>query len=288
MATENPTVPIAPNTDDATFQSWVSAIDSAITALGLVVTGDTGQINPATVARPTAGNYAGYRMYRFADALQAAAPCFIKIEYGISANTGSAGKLAITVGTGTNGAGTLSGQVGSRRLSDVTALPEAGQDAHCYFSGDTGRLQFALYATSANGRVIAFSVERSKDTSGTRTGDALIAQAMNWNTQGGDVIGSPGVLSTATVFGMAAPPSDTTAVNGADVICFTAYPPPRFSRYALQGFVGFLSADISVGTQFSCDPDGNGAHTYIALTTFANSTPASGVNTNSRYAIRYD
>src|SRR3954452_19330861 len=98
--------------NDAEFRTWGSAIGPQIAAMGLVQTADTGQINWATVLRPGLNTSAGYEIWRFADALQATKPVFIRIEYGIAAVTDRM-RIIARVGTATDGAGTLTGQVGN-------------------------------------------------------------------------------------------------------------------------------------------------------------------------------
>ncbi|MCB1713466.1 MAG: hypothetical protein KDH96_13660, partial [Candidatus Riesia sp.] len=65
---------------DALFRDWGSKLSAAIQAVGLVKTGDTGQINWSTVTVGT--GIRGYEIFRFNDSLQATTPVFIKIEYG--------------------------------------------------------------------------------------------------------------------------------------------------------------------------------------------------------------
>src|SRR3954447_6998637 len=107
---------IRPNpADDVQFRDCVQKIRDGITGLGWVRTSDTGQIDPTTVLKPAASTPAGYDIFRFDDALQATAPFFLKIEYGLGSGTNVFGWW-VTVGTGTNGAGSLIGNVNARNL----------------------------------------------------------------------------------------------------------------------------------------------------------------------------
>lgn len=95
---------------DAEWQAWCQAYDAAIRASGfLVPASDTGQINLTTAVRPAAGAYAGFKMYKGGDALQATKPIFLKVEYGVASGTNRP-KLQIGVGTNTDGVGGLTGQ----------------------------------------------------------------------------------------------------------------------------------------------------------------------------------
>lgn len=101
------------HTNDAEFRAWGSALSAALAAVGLTQTADSGQINWLTVSRPGTNTAAGYEIWRFNDALQATAPIYIKVEYGTGGST-TRPQIWITVGTGTNGAGTITGQSSTR------------------------------------------------------------------------------------------------------------------------------------------------------------------------------
>ena len=102
-------------TNDATFRAIGSVIGPAILAVNLIQTSDTGQINWTSVTKPTTiTTVAGYEMFRFHDSLQSTSPVYIKIEYGIGSYSTTYFGLWITVGTGTNGSGTLTGNISNR------------------------------------------------------------------------------------------------------------------------------------------------------------------------------
>lgn len=97
-------------------------LSEAFALVGLVKTADTGQVNWGTLTWvPTAGQQvAGYEIWRFNDALQATKPLFLKIEYGSNPHTGSTAAndsvgMWITVGTGSSGAGAITGELSSRK-----------------------------------------------------------------------------------------------------------------------------------------------------------------------------
>lgn len=104
---------------DAGFRNWVAALDTALTTVGLVHTADTGQLNPATAtAAATVNTAAGYIIYRFDDTLQASKPLFLKVEYGSAGHTtaaSSAPGMWLTLGTGSDGAGNITGVLMTRR-----------------------------------------------------------------------------------------------------------------------------------------------------------------------------
>lgn len=93
---------------DATFRTWGSEFSAALLAVGLTKTSDTGQIDWGTVTRPTTNTDAGYEIWRFNDALQATQPIFMKISFGTH-STALKGRIRIVVGSGSDGAGNLTG-----------------------------------------------------------------------------------------------------------------------------------------------------------------------------------
>lgn len=174
-------------TTDAEFRTWGSTISGELANMGLVQTADTGQINWTTVLKPTVLNQVmGYEIWRFADALQATAPIFVKLEYG-SSGTGTRAAIWVQVGVTTNGAGTLTGAKSTRnqcgqQINNVnTAL--------CAFSGDTARLTIALWFFDSLGNqngdfTIFFSIEREKDINGADVGTGCyISVSGNSGTQ---------------------------------------------------------------------------------------------------------
>jgi hypothetical protein len=178
MATDQRNLP-AYFSSNADFQAWVAGIHAQLSAVGLVNTADTGQINPATVLAPGAWNtIQGYEIWRFNDALQSTAPVFLKIEYGSQSNFSSSGQfapgLAFTVGTGTNGAGTLTGLVGVRRVVGFGTLRTAGLTLPSYCCSDgSGLVLVNGYDASSLSCVLAWVMDRTRDGAGTATGDGI-------------------------------------------------------------------------------------------------------------------
>lgn len=162
---------------DTDFRLWGSGLNAQIAAVGLVKTADTGQIDWTTVLKPSAGNQkVGYEIWRFNDALQSTKPVFIRIDYGSGSAGGSLPSLWATIGTGTNGAGTVTGQVGSTRAIQASA----GSATPSYCSGNASRLSLCTNNGSANGTLI-LCIERTKTPAGVETGDGIIRYAYSNN-----------------------------------------------------------------------------------------------------------
>jgi hypothetical protein len=184
-------------TTDAAFRVWGLAYNSKLASMGLVQTADTGQINWTTVLAATLANTVqGYEIWRFADTLQATAPVFLKIEYGSGA-LASAGSLWVQLGSGSNGAGGLTGVLSIRQ--QITAVATATAITH-FWSGDTNRVAIAAVGAGATTSML-FSIERSVDAAGALTAEACLLcyrgsgawGQIAWNC----VTGCPGLWETS-------------------------------------------------------------------------------------------
>lgn len=170
MTTSNPSI-VFEHTSDATFRTWGLAVSTALQAVATKTT-DTGQIDFATALRPAVNVAAGYDMYRFSDALQATRPIFIKVEYGTSTSA-TVPAMSITVGTSTNGAGTINSTLATtRRQLNFSSGPSASNPA--YFAGGSNWLNFTV--PFSFGAFFWFSVSRTLDASGAATSDGALAQ----------------------------------------------------------------------------------------------------------------
>jgi hypothetical protein len=173
----------AKQTTDTEFRAWGSAISAGLAAAGCVQTADTGQINWSTVVKPaSAGVMAGYEIWRFNDSLQATAPVFFKIEYGASAAAAANPDVWVTVGTGSNGSGTITGTalagvagaLTTRREFLSAAQSTPATTSACYVYGDTSSVAVVLWpslgAAWAGG---FFVIERWRAWDGTASGDGV-------------------------------------------------------------------------------------------------------------------
>jgi hypothetical protein len=245
---------ILSSSTDTLFRGWGKAVSDQIAAFGWVKTADTGQIDWTTITAPTTASQArGYEVWRMADALQAQAPFFIKMEYGSGGYDKNSAGLWITVGTGTNGAGTITGQVSPRAqfgsMYDMgTAVPY-----RCVFSGDPGRLAFCLGVNRDDGNLYLWAVvERSKDAAGADTTEGVVRL-----TRG--VYG--GVNSHFLPYTGPIPPNETsfpclapvasTGVVGSDVVLYPVYPFNGDMKNPVRGCMGYFKADINSDTIFN-------------------------------------
>jgi hypothetical protein len=168
-------------TNDATFTAMGKLLSDLFTAVGFIKSADTGQVDwNTTIANPAVGSWVNYEIRRFNDSLQSACPIFMRIDYGYSGNNsnnfGQPYSLQISIGTGSNGAGTLTGVV----LSNFAIVsPQSGRSL--FASGGEGWFSFlpgyvpSFNSTNApnNGCI---NIERTRDAAGnyTATGFTIV------------------------------------------------------------------------------------------------------------------
>lgn len=263
------------NTTD--FRGWCQAVDAAILAVGMVATADTGQIDLTTTSAPTVPDQSmGYKIYRFNDTLQATAPVFIKLEFGSAPAYANYACVYITLGTGTNGAGTITGTAMSRRqlpIINTTGGPAGAQPL--WTSGASNRLNFVLCrgGTFSAGNMF-FGVERTKDGTGADTGEGLI-WAYRYEPYGASAGQTPVWVCGVTIFSLG-PGTDLSgpacmasnqgsAVDGVNTGLFAwnvsskrgpENPPIGWVTYFFGDFTGGLTIPVSVY---------NASHTYRTL-----------------------
>lgn len=180
MSTSTPSFKVS-NSSTADFRGWGAGVRTALSAFGLVRTADTGQIDWTTVSAPASNTMGGYEIWRFDDSLQATAPVFFRMEYGSS----SAGSPMVTIqsGTGSDGAGNLTGTLGTR-LGAHTYYNGSGAVTQ-YFSGDTNRFVFNLRYTTASNSAMTIWIERLRGSDGVDSSAGVFYGAMGygWNSQ---------------------------------------------------------------------------------------------------------
>lgn len=119
MTTATTSAPVD-HTSDAGFRAWIIDLHSLFTSAGLVQTADTGQINTATATRPGVNTDAGYAIWRLPSST-----LFFKLVYG-TGSVATAPSIKMTVGTGSDGAGALTGQTSTEtRIGGANTTPNS-------------------------------------------------------------------------------------------------------------------------------------------------------------------
>lgn len=205
------------NTNDETFRAWIQVVIDSLTAAGLVRTTDSGQINVATVARPSTTNVmVGYTVWRMNDPLQSVAPVFIKIEFGSGSPLGYP-RINVIVGSGSDGAGNITG-VTTSIVSAAAMTSTAGaviSAAMSFAVANDWGVAFAggvtPGATTAGGVGMGFALHRTVDANGAPTADGIMLNASN----------ASGSISTNTVgtvrFLQRIPAESSQTYSGVDI-----------------------------------------------------------------------
>lgn len=164
------------HTSDAGFQAWASALHAGILAVGLVDPGDTGQADLSTASRP-AVNTSVFRVYRFDDTMQGAAPVYLVLRYGTAGNANYP-TLSMDIGRGTDGAGNI---IGTEAVYGFTLSTEYAPNTSATYETYICCVDGAFWFCHGLGSMTALfnqchafcAVMRSVGASGTPTADGV-------------------------------------------------------------------------------------------------------------------
>jgi hypothetical protein len=271
MATRTSTSIFFANDTDAHFRAWAQEIHDALTAFGWVNTTDTGQINLATVLHPTVVNTAqGYEIWRMNDSLQTSFPVYLKIEYG-SGTLANSPAVWITLGTGSNGSGTLTGNLTTRQQSG--GIGDTARANAYYSSGSSSRFAMAWGAdagATGQDRFLYLGIERLKNADGTDANDGAF-----WCKVGGDT--TTGLFrSQVQLFSGSVPPQENNGILfpcnqttlslifGGTSYTLPMYPQGFYPRNPAMNFIGYLNPDFTREVAVSLTVYG-ASHTYMPL-----------------------
>lgn len=239
-----------------TFNAWGGGLSTALAAVGLTKTGDTGQVTWSTSVTPPGvlDTYPYYEVWRFNDALQATSPIFFKLEYGSSyLALGDCG-LRITVGTGSDGAGNITGNISS------LATPGSGANSAtlqtCYVSSDGGRVNVVMFAGAVLSVSFGFYIERLKNNAGAVAAGGVDVFAFGYETNGATAatsfqqwlcdtnVGLKNPNTPATV-PLCAMPATGTGTFGGNVGLYPIVPIQGYAGFPTMGALAFFAADIT-------------------------------------------
>lgn len=230
------------------FRAVVEAHRAMLAAIGLVRVPFAGEIDPSTVVAPSVANsMQGYEIWRFDDALQATAPVYLKVGYGCGGSPSSF-RLSLSVGTGTDGAGALTGAV-TPALTMSMGSSSATVYA-TYVSGDSGRLLLRFWPELNTGSVDLISVERVPSATGQPSGDGIVA----WRSSGQYFYDAHSIRFadgrvdsyTSAPYMISTVPPETSGAVDADVPLYPvrAWMGRRETR-PLHSLLAYLGADIA-------------------------------------------
>lgn len=256
---------------DAGFRAWGSGLSAGLITAGLVQTADTGQINWLTVTRPAANGVGGYEIFRLASST-----LYFKVEYGT--NNGPANpQVIITVGTGSNGSGTLTGQL-CTRMSTASANIAVSSTVIAYTTyisvlsgGNVEGLTLVFGMNAANGASpVGFcAVHRSVDINGvvTNVGYKIIAPANGSLPSGQDVRTlSPAATFTHTIYyGLASGSPASGVLNSGDNAVWLHWSDFKDGMQPHIGTCGYVAAEWAETTTKVLTLFGSTPHTYFAV-----------------------
>lgn len=268
------------------FKQWAQAISTAFSTFGWLQSSDTGQVNWSSLAAvPGSGAYV-YDIWQPNDGLT---NFFLKVEYGnVTAN---APNVRVSVGTSTNGAGTLTGNIVGPLSVSGNGSPSGSTTAtyECNFSGAAGRFAAMLWRNGPLSTACQqlFAVERSLNTGGSYTGSYVTLWALGYSNnprqQTLHLTAGPTIASNWITRGYA---SASLAFNGSIAVDLAA-PAVGYFDVPCTVIGSAYGADMVEGVPFSVTLFGN-QRTYMPskLGNFAAAGPAG--NTSFCACMRYD
>lgn len=259
------------DTDARLREAW-GGISEMLTALGLVKTADTGQADMTTITGPISiSTFPAYEIRTWTDSV---GTLFMKWEYGVATATNRP-QYRITIGTGSNGAGTITGVIFNQLLfgDSATAGATYVQSIHYACRKDTMISIAFTHQLKAAFPTMIFMFDRKRDfVTGVPNADGAFALYSNSGWSGScfnlappyaaTVVSknswtfAPGVYNT-TNSGMA-----LEAITMDIFPIFGSYPDAVIQPVGVMTWTGESSATI--GTVFSVDVYGQ-TRTYMAI-----------------------
>lgn len=284
-------------TDDATYRAWIQSVHDALAAAGLVQTADSGQINIATVVRPAASSAApgsGIEVWRFNDSLQATAPLFVKIGYGVTGTAPPTSPvLFVQVGKGSDGAGNLTGLlVGTTGMRTVNRGQSLTAGSLTFASHADGTMALVTDSVSPADtfRSFGFVVDRWRNADGTPNGEGILymAQGSAWEF-------IPVEYATA-LFEIGPSPSALTPVSASagaslfkgETLAYPIYPVLGYPRAAASlGAVLIVVGDVGPNVAFQL-PLFGANHTFRAVVASGLLARNNASGSSYYWAVRYE
>ena len=281
------------------FQAWAQFFeDTLVTTGGWFVTSDTGQTLPSALTIPIAGNSKrGYRVYQMSDS---GVPVFMRIDFGSSSNQNVPG-IWYTIGTGSNGTGTITGVLyngGASAAPNVSCnTNQTFGPFNSYGSAMAARASIAMFVSSNPAFHFVFTISRTKDSSGADTNDGLLIILRDGQLTSNGIQTSRYIIYAGGV--------QPTAETGLNYILTTRSPSESFGGDIGVGIVSHFkglaqqpgtamlitnSNDVSAESTITATFYG-AARTYIQLNAFPpykGLVGSSVIDSNARCLMRYD
>jgi hypothetical protein len=193
----------------ANFKQWAQAISAFFATATWTKSTDTGQVDWSTIASVPGSGAFVYEVWQPNDGLT---NFYVKVEYGNVSGT-NCPSLRLSLGTSTNGAGTLTGFFFgplNTNFASFTA-PSTTTLYECNLSGAAGRIGVMMWRNGINNCQQAFAVERSVNSSGTYTSAYVTLCLVGFQASGGNNFQC---RQRSLVFGVGAATDSTISGNG--------------------------------------------------------------------------
>jgi len=281
------------HTSDATYRVWVAEILTQLDAINpsiLTRTADTGQVNTATVTRPAINTANAYAEWLFNDGQT---NLYIKLEFG-TAGAATAPQMWITVGTTTNGSGTVGGAATVRVITTSGSAPISTVTNYAsYLCVATGTFSLCWKAASMTGGGVPrasgfFALNRSVTDAGVPNSDGYqlnTATSFSANTAQAVNLATSTVLTTTTKAYTLRPFGITSTLVGGVAQYFRHFIALPLCR-PLGHICTVLNAEYAAGTQFPGETGSITDHNFLSLGTWVpNASPV--VDNNDSFAIAW-
>lgn len=296
MATSTSTTIPCKSDSTGSIRAWAGFIFSALLAGGWIRTSDTGQTDTGSLpAATTTSQSCGYQVWKLSDTLSGSAPVFVKWEVGSGGTADTQAQVWVTIGTGSDGAGNITGTVLARTaLSDGTVAPGPSTST-CYSSVGTGYCAFAMFSDGWGSGMFIFSLERTKDALGNDTATGLLLTSITKITASAGaatvqlfqaVPFSGSWLANQSSVGASLPSGSTFTVGAAIGVS----PLRHFAGGTVNpgvGLMAYLNGDTAAGNVLSMAAYGT-SHSYLTLGATDWPSNVDGLNTNAVLMMRYE
>jgi hypothetical protein len=239
---------------------------------GWVKLTETGEVNTGTVTLPGSnGVSSGFQIWRMNDSLHATHPCFVKFEIYRDASASQLG-LGITIGTGSDGSGTITGVRQSLILTSTavggTLAVGAIASLPMYMSVDTDRMLIGNRFTSNVNSGGYFCIERTSDENGDITDLGVNLFWGRVTTMRSQLVKWTGTNPAAETVGQClAPVGQTSGLsedNDTTLFPFFMWDIGQ-PAFPLRSFIGAYTTDVvSAGSTQTINLYGNN-HTYMTI-----------------------
>lgn len=257
----------------AALRALGSELNGYLATVGLVQQTDTGQVNWTTVTLPAASTAIGYEIWAFPDL-----SIYFRIDWKTQSTATNSPNMSITVGTGSNGSGAITGAATTALLvststGGLTSTTTSYTTYGC-LTPDAFWLSWkSLAVTSGVNPVaaMAFCIEKTCDSAGAANATGYCVSYINSGGSGGFLnkvsvrIASPAGVIANTQSHCIVPGnlSNSATAAGSKQVFLHQYAIPDILLSNVM--VSIVNAEATIGTTFTATPVGTTPQTLISM-----------------------